>query len=115
MATLSNESIAVNEKTWKPKTAGILNIIAGTVGLIGSPIMIAYGSIAVWKSDYWLYMYYAGLLLIPIGIIAIIGGIFAIKRKIWVIALVGSISAVICFLVLGIPAAIFVTQSKHEF
>lgn len=103
------------EKTWRPKTAGILDIIAGVIGLISSPIMIAYGSIAVWESECWLYLYYAGLLFIPIGMIAIIGGIFALKRKTWAFVLAGSISAIICFLFLGIPAVIFVTQSKREF
>lgn len=103
------------EKTWTPKTAGLLSIIAGIIGLISSPIMIAYGAIAILESTWWYYLYYAGLLFIPIGIIAIVGGIFALRRKIWWIALAGSISALICFLFLGIPAIIFTAQSKREF
>ena len=101
--------------SWRPKTAGILSIIAGIIGLIGSPIMIAYGSLAILDSESWYYLYYAGLLFIPFGIMALIGGIFAFKRKIWALALTGCILALICFMLLGIPAVVFITQSKHEF
>jgi len=99
----------------KLKIAGILSIIAGIVGLISSPIMIAYGSIAMLEGWGGFYLFQAGFLFIVTGIIAIVGGIFALRRKTWWIALAGSISALICFLFLGIPAIIFVVQSKREF
>lgn len=102
-------------KTGSPKTAGILSIIAGVIGLISSPIMIAYGSLAMLEGWGGFYLFQAGFLFIIIGIIAIAGGIFALRRKIWGLALAGSICAIICFLFLGIPATIFVAQSKREF
>ena len=108
------------EITWRPKTAGILSIIAGAIGLISSPIMIAFGSIAmldITMEGGWggFYLFQAGFLFIIIGIIAITGGIFTLRRKKWWIALAGSVSAIICFFPLGIPSVIFTAQSKREF
>jgi hypothetical protein len=119
MATSPSVSTRMNERTWRPKIAGILSIIAGVIGLIISPLLIAYGSIAMLDiafGEWWgFYLFQAGFLLIIAGIIAIAGGIFSLIRKKWWMALAGSISAIICFLFLGIPAVIFVTQSKREF
>ena len=119
MATSPSESTRMNERTWRPKTAGILSIIAGLTALISSPLLIAYGSIAtlgIISGDWWgFFLLQVGFLLIPTSIIAIVGGIFSIRRRKWWMALTGSIAAIICFLFLGIPAVIFVTQSKREF
>ena len=108
--------------TWRPKTGGILSIIAGIVGLIGSPIMIAFGTVRTLDGllstgDGWwgYYLLQVGFLFIVIGIIAVVGGIFALIRKKWWIALTGSICAIICFFFLGIPATIFLAQSKRDF
>lgn len=119
MAISPSESTRMNERTWRPKTAGILSIIAGVIGLISSPLLIAYGSIAMLDiafGNWWgFYLFQVGFLFIPTGIIAIVGGIFALRRRKWWMALAGSIAAIICFLFLGIPAVIFVIQSKGEF
>ena len=58
-----------------------------------------------------------GVLLLVLGIVAIIGGIFSIRRNVWGLALAGAI----CVLfpphvaVMGILAIIFVALSKGEF
>jgi len=57
-----------------------------------------------------------GAPLIVLGIITIIGGIYALLRKIWGLALAGSICALVGpWFVLGILAIIFVSLSKREF
>jgi len=54
--------------------------------------------------------------LIITGIIAVVGGIFAVQRKAWVIALVGAICALMWPLtLLGILSIIFVCLSRKEF
>jgi hypothetical protein len=61
---------------------------------------------------------------IGLGLIAIVGGIFAIRRKFWGLALAGAICAIVPphpwgYLtwtpVLGILAVVFVALSKNEF
>jgi hypothetical protein len=109
------------EKTWKPTTAGILSIIAGALGLIGGIIVLVLGgtiagvglSAAVPR---WIMIF--GAIAIPIiilGIVAIVGGIYALKRRIWGLALAGSICSLICVWFLGIPAIIFAIMGKDEF
>ena len=122
MAVSSGESPQIKAGTRRPKTAGIFSIIAGVIGLIGSPIMITFGTFGMlegWSGmgeGWWgFYLFQAGFLFIITGIIAILGGIFALIRKIWWIALAGSICAIICFLPLGIPSIIFIVHSKSEF
>ena len=90
------------KRTWKPITAGILAIIAGVIG-IGWGVIVGAGFIVL-------------------GILALIGGIHALRRRLWGLALSGAICAAALFphvgrtaLVLGVPAIIFVTLSKKEF
>jgi hypothetical protein len=54
--------------------------------------------------------------MIILGIVAIIGGIYAIQRKLWGMALAGAICAIIGpSALLGILAIIFIAIGKPEF
>ena len=103
------------KKTWMPTTAGILTIIAGAGNLFAGLIVSLAGSIASWASGFW-GLGAIGVPLIILGIIAIVGGVFALQRKTWWLALVGAIVALMwpCSL-LGILSVIFVCVSKKEF
>ncbi len=106
------------EKTWKPTTAGILSIIAGVFGLIGALVVgVIGGTIAGLEDILGLGTLFAAIAipLIIIAIIAIVGGVYALKRRIWGLALAGTICALFCFWLLGIPAIIFVALGKREF
>jgi hypothetical protein len=70
------------EKTWKPRAAGILCIIAGVLCVIPS-IVVA-----------WIYTPIGGALVI-VALIPIVGGIYALRRRIWGLALAGSIFALV--------------------
>ena len=103
------------EKTWKPTVAGILAIIAGALEVI---VGIVYATgVGFWAGIIgmgWLSVIFAPL--IVLGIIAIIGGIFALRRNIWGLALAGSICALIGpWFILGVLAIIFVSLGKGEF
>ncbi|MBA7670176.1 hypothetical protein ES703_78320 [subsurface metagenome] len=119
------------EKTWKPTTAGILTIIAGCVG-IGAGVLIAlFGGLMGLGSAIAgglgepviggllgglggiIGMIGAGI--IGLGVVAIIGGVFALRRKLWRLALAGAICAIPCSSVLGILATIFVSLGRREF
>jgi uncharacterized membrane protein HdeD (DUF308 family) len=102
------------ERTWKPTAAGILAIIAGALHVILGIIIAAIGGIAFFR----LTAIFAGPFLI-LGIIAIVGGIYALRREIWGLALAGAICAIIPLIlpwnILGILAVIFVSLGKREF
>jgi hypothetical protein len=99
------------EKTWKPTVGGILAIISGVSGIIMGLIVVAIGI------PYFVVL--GGAMAAPsivFGIIAIIGGIYALQRKIWGLAIAGSICALFSPAgILGIPAIIFVSLGKNEF
>jgi len=119
------------EKTWKPVVAGILDIISGIPSLIGVLYMIiaivVTGSAALHIPG----MVIPGMPAIPefvpiilsiiagalafVGILAIVGGIFALQRKNWGLALAGSIAAFLPWSLLGIAAIILTALSKNEF
>lgn len=103
------------EKTWKPTVAGILAIIAGAIQLIiGMLCATGVGFVAGIFGLGWLSAICVPL--IVIGIIAITGGVCALARKAWGMALTGSIFALIGpWFILGILAIIFVSLGKREF
>jgi hypothetical protein len=107
--------------------AGILDIISGTLTLIGGLILILTGGISYAIISKSIDVGEEFLMLVPvifiviassiivIGILAIIGGIFALRNKIWGLALAGSIAAIIPLWPLGIAAIVFTALSKNEF
>jgi hypothetical protein len=103
------------EKTWKPTVAGILTIIAGAFQIIPGIVIAAIGGFTgIFVGIPWLSA--IGTPLIVFGIIAIIGGIFALRREVWGLALAGAIFALIApWFILGLLAIIFVSLGKGEF
>jgi hypothetical protein len=81
------------EKTWKPTTAGVLCIIAGAIGVgILIPVAVLFGSISLVICTP----------LIILGIMPIVGGIYALRRRRWGLALAGAICcALVGFVILG--------------
>jgi len=103
------------ETTWKPTTAGILSIIAGAIGVIsGIRVAVFGGIIGTFFGMAWLGAF--GIPLIILGVVALVGGIYALRRRVWGLALAGSICALIGpWAILGILAIIFVSLGKGEF
>jgi len=102
------------EETWKPTAAGILCIIAGAIAMIAGIVIAVVGSIGWFFGIPWISA--IGAPSIILGIIAIVGGIYALQRRIWGLALAGSICAVLPpVTILGILAIIFVSLGKGEF
>jgi hypothetical protein len=116
------------EKTWMPKVAGILDIVAGAFGLF---IILIWG---LWFAAFFIFipsgrpdfdgfpMSLMAIIFIPMGIfmlaagiLAIVGGIYALRRKTWGLALAGSIAAFFGSSPLGVAAIIFTALSKNEF
>jgi hypothetical protein len=58
----------------------------------------------------------AAIFLLIIGLLALLGGISALQRKRWGLALAGSIVGIFCnSAILGILSLIFLAMSKDEF
>jgi len=88
--------------------AGILNIIAGVIGVIGGLGMVAFPLL---EEDIT-----TGVIFFVFGVIAFIGGLCALRRRIWGLALTGAIFALWPgFLILGILAIIWTAMSRQEF
>lgn len=123
------------EKTWKPTVAGILNIIAGVLSLLGAIGVIIgitffiYSSSAPFLAYMWGELEVLGIgpnffitilvigaiFSVVLGIFPLIGGIYALQRKKWGLALTGSIIAIFGSSIMGILATIFLAMSKDEF
>ena len=116
-------------KTWKPLVGGIIAITAGvfdllgTLGLTIAIAVIGTSDFVITEVDiYPLTVSGLNAILATIavylgvaGVVAIVGGIFALQRKLWGLALAGSIAAVLPFWVFGITSIVFTAISKEEF
>ena len=119
------------ERTWKPKTAGILTIIAGCIGigsgawitLVAIPLGVG-GAIAGGMAGPVLGGLLAGLGAyigmvgggaIALGVFTLICGIFALRRSFWGLAFAGAICAILLATPLGILSIIFVSLGRREF
>jgi len=92
------------DRTWKPTAAGILCIIAGAIGVIPGI------ALAVFFAFYGMGWFGAiiGAPLIIWGIVAIVGGIYALRRRRWGLALAGSICTLIgCVIFMIVGAIVF--------
>jgi hypothetical protein len=115
------------EKTGKPIAGGILNIVTGALGLlsfIGLMIALAVVTEGVFQlglefvPGIWVaptVLIIVAIFSIIFGILALIGGIYAVQRKKWGLALAGSIIAILGILPLGIVSTILIATSKDEF
>jgi hypothetical protein len=112
-------------KTWMPTVAGILNIITGGLTLLG--VILVSVSIGVFYSSayntfgnqdipagIWVAIFLPAVIL---SIVAIVGGVYAIRRRIWGLALAGAICSLLTIWAwpLGIAAIVLLALSKHEF
>ena len=112
------------QKTWKPITAGIINIVAGVIAAIGFVALLIGGFVtsnpAVFRGNIPPVNVPAicfGLSVpsLIIGVLAILGGVYALQRKRWGLALTGSIVVIFSSFILGVVATVFLAISKKEF
>jgi len=114
------------EMTSKPITVGIFDIISGALSFIWAVCLFIGFAVTsgVWTVPGgigYIPEFVPSLILgwaivsIIITTILLVGGIYALQRKMWGWALAGSILAIIAFLPLGIAATVLVAQSKNEF
>ncbi|MBM3155319.1 MAG: hypothetical protein FJ008_08325 [Chloroflexi bacterium] len=115
-----------DKRTWMPVAAGILDIVCGSVTLFISGLLGIIGTVGSAVLNYFpvgippaVVAAVFSALAIPftlLGILAIVGGVYALQRKKWGLALVGSIAA---FFppkwILGIAAIVLTVLAREEF
>jgi hypothetical protein len=115
------------------KVGGVLSIVAGAFGILGMLFCILIGifvalmprgldgyyreaispeGIKAVVAVFYIVWCFLGAL---VGALAIVGGVFALRKKHWGWALAGSIAGTLTFFPCGIPAIIFVSLGKPEF
>jgi hypothetical protein len=115
-------------------TGGILSIISGLLGALFGALYIRTGvmllggeeidvgdELVLTSDDSWMYLVMGGVMVVC-GVLAIVGGSYALKKKRFGLALAGAIcsifaTATLCGLgiVLGITAVVLVAISKSKF
>lgn len=105
------------KKTWLPTVAGILSIVAGAFELLVGMAIGGVGAILTTFMSMPGLGAFVGFPLMALGIVAVIGGICSIRRRVWGLALAGAICSLFFphITVLGILAIVFVAVSKREF
>jgi hypothetical protein len=89
------------ERTWKPIAAGILCIIAGVIGLIPAmAVALLFVGASSMFGDIPSMIFALPIPLILFGILPIVGGIYALRRRRWGLALAGSICCPLAGLVI---------------
>jgi peptidoglycan/LPS O-acetylase OafA/YrhL len=78
-------------KKWMPITAGVLDIFYGVVEVLGGSFIVTTPQVKpiVPTGIDWRTILFS--LMIAAGVLVIVGGICALMRKVWWLALVGSI------------------------
>jgi hypothetical protein len=117
---MSVQNEYINQKTAKPVVAGIFNIVIGAGCLLGA---LGLGMVGLFAIPCFSFLPYAvpgfmGLVAVPLallGILVLIGGIFAVQRRQWGWALAGSIAAACISHILGIISIVLISISKQEF
>jgi hypothetical protein len=111
---MTETSQNTESKRWMPVTAGILCLVGG--------ILAIFVGLAMWRRHEVIGLLAGGaswrvhgLFAVIMGLMSIIGGVFAIVRKAWGAAFAGAITALYPFGVFGILAIIFVSMAKSEF
>jgi hypothetical protein len=111
------------ELTLKPRVAGVLIIVTGSIVILGMLIL----AFLVWAFSEGMAVGFGqpsnaplgiilvlGLVAAVPGVVAVIGGVSALNRRQWGLALAGAICACLYFNVLGIPALVLLILSKNE-
>ena len=111
-----------------PVVAGVLSIVSGVFGLMTGAGMILLAIFFNYIESYpvniphdfsFVFLEVVslawGIILIMLAIPAIVGGIYALQRRRWGLALAGSIASILVFFPMGVAAIIFVGLSRTEF
>jgi hypothetical protein len=105
-----------------PTVAGILTLISGgfrllgVLGIIVASIFISFAPRMNDAAHYpFLILLILGIFLLISGVIAVIGGIYTLRRRNWGMSLAGAILAFLPFNLLGLASIILLILCRQEF
>ncbi len=98
-------------RTNRPLVAGILSIIGGTGFTVAGLLILE----ANWGEIPPLGLATALMFLLIAGIMPIVGGVFALLRRQWKLALAGCIGGMTGPIFLAVPALVLLLRSRDEF
>ncbi|MFC1866235.1 SHOCT domain-containing protein [Chloroflexota bacterium] len=107
------------KRTAIPTIAGVINIVIGSINLLVAigiiiEITVDFSQVQLDSLTSIVAWFIVGALLI-FGLPSLIGGIYAIQRKSWAMALIGSITSLLIWNFIGLIPLILVILSKGEF
>ena len=113
--------------TSRATVAGILDITAGAFALVGAVPLLALGLGGaallgtVPDADANRVAFLPAVIFLPLallafltGVVAVAGGIAALNRRRWGLAVVGAVAAVLAFFPVGIAAVVFTILAEPE-
>ncbi|MCL2150519.1 MAG: hypothetical protein FWH51_06320 [Dehalococcoidia bacterium] len=115
---------------WMPTAGGILNIISGAFGILGSVVIFlmpiyfqalydsapeTFDGLNEVIPTITVVLITIGVATIILSVLALIGGILALQRRRWGLALAGAICALFTSNITGIVALVFIAMSRKEF
>ena len=112
---------STKQRTPIPIIAGILAIISGAFNLLfligmtiagcAKTVCPAYAGAMNYPHNVWIM----AITLAVLGILAIVGGVFALQRRYFGWAVTGSVASILPFSLLGLASTILVALSHDEF
>jgi len=112
-AKLSEDQPA--KKTWLSTAAGVLDIIDGCISLLVVVGLIVAIAFVADEPDTLAILVPIAVVFAVSAILAIVGGMCALQRKNWGMAVIGAIAACLPFSLLGIVALILTAVSRDQF
>ena len=92
------------KRKWMPRATGIINIIVGSSAMLTGAGFIIHVLSIQYSVDWTfagLLIWYVSTPLLVFGALALVGGIYALKRKKWGWALAGSIVTLLLLFIIG--------------
>ncbi len=113
---MAGQGMAPKKESAMPIVGGILVIIASLIEL-GVGGLFAAGGTALFGVSLGAtgFLVACGAIVIILGIIALLGGIFAIQRKHFGIAVLGGIFSLLGLFIFGLIGLILIAVSRDEF
>ena len=103
--------------TAKPVVSGVINIIVGSLCLLGA-LILGFGILLFMpvdaSSNFGFLVFFIAVPLIALGVTSFIGGVHNLRRESWTWALAGSITTTVLTLV-GAVSIVLTAISKDEF